>query len=390
MVDLYGDFGSTDPAVTLYEAVENGCPYQRDPDSQTLYAFRADDVKDILTDKNFWSERSSDRRLASLSEEEKERRTKLKDFFARWPVFSDADYHKHVRHIAIRLLRDVDTPELVASCEKLIDSRICEAGEGPFDWMDRIARPLAHDAIAAVTGAADTALLIDLGGAVMDELATPRIDMERIDAALAAVDALRDWLGDALADPPSAFVAGLADLWNDEAYGPKSATALLTQIVTGAYDPLVTTLCVAAEKVTAEALTELPRRALREEVLRLATPFRFASRYARRPVTVGPYRLDAGDRVNLCLGTANLDAHHYPGPLEIRHREENPRSLSFGAGEHYCPGAPLAQAVVGVLLDTLTRLGVRFSVERVEREPELPMLRYRRLDGRLVRFGPPS
>jgi cytochrome P450 len=190
-----------------------------------------------------------------------------------------------------------------------------------------------------------------------------------------------------LADPPSAFVAGLAELWDDEKLGPDSATALLTQIVTGAYEPTVTALCLAGERVTGEVLAELPAQTVREETIRLATPFRFASRYARRPVNVGPHRLDVGDRIILCLGTANLDPDDYPNPLEFRQRRGLPRSLSFGAGEHYCPGAPLAQAIVGVLLDSLVRLGVHFVVERAEREPELLMLRYRRLDGRLVRSG---
>lgn len=384
MLDVFGDFSSDDPAAALAEAV-GSCPYQWEAETHALYAFRAHEVRRVLTSKDFWSERAPDRRSASLAEEDRERRAKLKEFFAHWPVFSDGDHHVRVRHLAIRLLREVVAPELLGSCERLVRHRLTEAGERSFDWMERVARPLTRAAIATLTGAADVDRLIGLGSVIMNELATPRIEMARIDAALEAIDVLREWLRAALEDPPSPFVAGLAELWDDEKFGPDSATALLTQIITGAYDPTVTALCQVAERVTGRLLAELPPQTVREEVFRLATPFRFASRYARRPVTVGPHRLEVGDRIILCLGTANLDPDHYPRPLEFRRQGEPVRSLSFGAGAHYCPGAPLAQAIVGVLIDVFVDLGVHFVVERVEREPELSMLRYRRLHGRLVR-----
>jgi cytochrome P450 len=384
MVDVFGDFSSQDPAQALAEAAE-GCPYQWQPQTQALYAFRAHDVGQVLASEDFWSERAPDRRLASLSAADAERRARLRDFFARWPVFSDGDRHRRVRRLAIALLRDVVTPELLGWCERLVRHRLAKAGAGTFDWMDRVARPLAWEAVAALTGRADAESLIGLGGCVIDELATPRIEMSRIDAALEAVGELRDWLRTALDHPPSAFVAGLTELWNDGEFGPDSATALLTQVVTGAYEPTVTALCFAGERVTGEVLARLPRQRLREEVFRLATPFRFASRYARRPVTVGPHRFESGGRIVLCLGSANLDRDRYPEPLDFQWTGKPSRSFSFGAGAHYCPGAPLAHAILGVLLDALEELGVHFSAERVEREPEISMLRYRRLEGRLVR-----
>ncbi|WP_344678495.1 cytochrome P450 [Saccharopolyspora taberi] len=344
----------------------------------------------MLLDPDFWSQRSSDPRIGLLDEQDAERRSALKDFFSHWPVFSDGDHHKRMRHAALRLLRGVVTPELTETCRKLATSRLVEAGESPFDWIARIARPLAREAVAALTGRADADRLVELGNVVMDELATPRLEMDRVDAALAAIAELREWLRGARAEPGSAFVAGLAKLWDDERFGPDSATSLLTQIVTGAYEPTVASLAVAGERVTGQVLASVPPQAVREEVFRLATPFRFASRYVRRPAAVGPHQLDTGDRVVLCLGTANLDPDHFPEPLEIRHRKGQARSLSFGVGPHHCPGAPLARAVVEVLLGSMAELGVHFVADRVEREPELPMLRYRRLEGRLVHSEIPA
>ncbi|MFD6529614.1 cytochrome P450 [Streptomyces sp. NPDC060184] len=384
MLDVFGDYSSRDPALALAEAAK-GCPLQEASENGGVYAFRAHDVQRALTSADFWSQRSSDQRLAALTGEDRKRRRKLKTFYSLWPVFSDGAYHQRVRHASIQLLRGTVTPELLAACRRLATSRLAAGVGESFDWADTVARPMAREAIAGLTGDADAVRLIELGVGVMDELATPRIDMARVDRALASVDALSHWLGRARTEPPTPFVAGLGELWDDPAFGPEAATALLTQVVTGAYEPITTALCVVGERVHGDVLARMPVPEVREEVLRLAAPFRFASRYARRPVSIGPHRLDAGARVNLCLGTSNLDPERYPGPLEIRDRGVRTRSLSFGAGAHYCPGAALARAVVDVLLESLKESGAHFHAERIDREPELPMLRYRTLEGRLVR-----
>lgn len=387
MLDVFGDFSQDDPATALAEAAA-GCPYQAAAENGGIYAFRADDVRHIMSSPQFWSQRSTDLRLAHLPDADRERRARLKAFFAHWPVFSDSDYHKRIRLVTLRLLRGIVTPQVRAGYARVADERLAAVGGAPFDWLTEVARPLAREVVAAMTGQAGATPLIELSRAVMDELATARLDMERIEQALASVEGLRDWLDAARAAPPTPFVAGIARLWDDPDFGPETATALLTQVVTGAHDPTLAALCVVGERVTHDQLDHLFLPRLREEVFRLATPFRFASRYAREPVTVGPYELAVGDRVNLCLATANLDPEHHRDPLRVQDRGAAARSLTFGAGDHYCPGAPLARSAVEALLEALKRAGVAFRAEHVEREPELPTLRYRTLRGRLVRPVP--
>ncbi|GAA4675503.1 hypothetical protein GCM10023347_32470 [Streptomyces chumphonensis] len=383
MLDVFGDYSARDPLTALARAARS-CPYQEPAENGGLYALGSEDVRRLLLSRDVWSERSTDQRLASMDEQDAARRRALKRFLAHWPVFSDAAYHDRIRRVTVRLLRGTVTPETLSACARWADRRLAGTDGEPVDWLRDVARPMALEAIVVLVGRADAARLVRLGGAVMDELATARIDMARIDRALAAVEELRAWLETARSDPPTPLTARLGALWDDPAYGPESATALLTQIVTGAYDPTTTALCVVGEHVDSDILARIPLPSVREEVLRIATPFRFASRYARRPITVGPYRLDEGERINLCLATANLDPEQFPEPLRIRDRGNASRNLSFGAGKHYCPGAPLARAVVEVLLESMRKSGVHFRVEHVEREPELPMLRYRSLTGRLV------
>lgn len=383
MLDVFGDYSARDPFEALADAAQ-GCPFQAAAENGGPYALRAADVRKLLTSRDVWSQRSVDRRLAGLSEQDAARRTEWKRFLAHWPVFSDAEYHERARRTMVRLLRGTVTPELVALCTELFEARLALPAGESFDWLQEVARPTGREVIATLVGQADAARLIGLSQGVMDELAAAHLDITLIDHALKSAEQLRSWLDAARGDPPTPFVARLGEVWDDPSYGPESATAFLAQMVTGAYDPTTTAMCVVGERVGERELVDLPVIALREEVFRLATPFRFATRYARRPIAVGPYRLEPDDRINLCLGTANLDPEEFPGPLEIRARRNAGRALSFGAGKHYCPGALLARTVVETLLTSLKKAQLVFHVEHVEREPELLMLRYRKLVGSLA------
>jgi cytochrome P450 len=389
MPDLFVDPGSHEQAgVSAETAVQ--CPFQRDSATRSRYAFSAHEVNHVLTSRDFWSEQGPDHRLESLSEEEREQWAKLDEFFVRWPVFSDGEHHKRMRHAAVRLLRGAVTPEFLGACERLVARQLADVADATFDWMAHVAHPLAVETLRLLVGSADSGRLIQMSRQIMAELATPGIDVSRVDAALRAVDDLHDWLRDSLAEPESRFLTEMAALWHDEEFGPNRAVALLTQIVTGAYDPIVACLGLIGERVTGELLATLPVRTLRDEVFRLATPFRFTSRYARHPVTLGHRRFDTGDRIVLSLGAANLDPVRYPNPLELKGRTTSPYSFSFGAGPHYCPGAPVAQAVVEVVLDSFLRSNTQFVATRVERAPDLQILRYDKLEGRVVRSSPES
>jgi cytochrome P450 len=153
-------------------------------------------------------------------------------------------------------------------------------------------------------------------------------------------------------------------------------------VVTGALDPVVSSLGVLAEKVTAADIDQFPVAALREEVIRLASPFRYAVRYARCPMRVGEHEVDEGERVVLGLATANLDPATVDDPLVTRERPEHVQ-FAFGGGAHYCPGAGIARAAIDAVLHDMQIHHLAFYPERVRRAPELPVLRYREIVGML-------
>jgi cytochrome P450 len=93
-----------------------------------------------------------------------------------------------------------------------------------------------------------------------------------------------------------------------------------------------------------------------EEILRFDPPLHLFTRYACEEVEVFGHRFASGATVGLLLAAANRDPRRFPDP----HRFEPTRAgadqhLSFGAGLHFCVGAPLARLELVAALPILFR-----------------------------------
>jgi cytochrome P450 len=92
-----------------------------------------------------------------------------------------------------------------------------------------------------------------------------------------------------------------------------------------------------------------------EELLRFDTPSTLFERWVLEPVEIAGVDLPRGAEVALLFGSANRDGAAFESPDELDlGRDPNPY-LSFGAGIHYCLGAPLAKLELGVAFATLLR-----------------------------------
>ena len=90
-----------------------------------------------------------------------------------------------------------------------------------------------------------------------------------------------------------------------------------------------------------------------EELLRFDAPLHLFTRYALEDVDFDGLRLKRGETVGLLLGAANRDPQRFAEPDEFDPgRTPNPH-VSFGAGIHFCVGAPLARLELNVALPIL-------------------------------------
>ncbi len=104
-----------------------------------------------------------------------------------------------------------------------------------------------------------------------------------------------------------------------------------------------------------------------EEALRIESPVQQLQRRAITDTEIGGVAVPAGARIAVFYAAANRDPAHWDAPdtFDI-HREEAKRHIAFGAGVHYCIGAPLARMEGRIAFERLlTRLAnIRYSPGR--------------------------
>ncbi|MCE7079493.1 cytochrome P450 [Streptomyces sp. ST2-7A] len=92
-----------------------------------------------------------------------------------------------------------------------------------------------------------------------------------------------------------------------------------------------------------------------EEALRMEPPVHLTSRLASADTELDGTALPRGTRLTLVLAAANRDPERFIDPHRFVPDRPGNQSLSFGAGGHFCLGAPLARLEAAIALPRLLR-----------------------------------
>lgn len=279
-------------------------------------------------------------------------------------------------------------PSVVALTDALLDD-LAEAGEG--DLLRHLAEPLPVEVIAELLGIppADRPLLRPWSNAIVElyELEpAPGAAARAVAAAQEFGDYLRALVAERRRTPGGDLLSALAVQAGGGEAGDRLssdelvATAVL--LLNAGHEASVNVigngvlalLRHPGELARLAAAPALVATAV-EELIRFDTPLSLFTRTAFADVDVAGHTVRTSERVGLLLGAANRDpaAFAHPDDLDVG-RDPNPH-VGFGAGIHYCLGAPLARLELQVALE---RLLARFPRLALSEEPQVrPTFQFR-------------
>ncbi|SEW07686.1 Cytochrome P450 [Aliiroseovarius sediminilitoris] len=97
------------------------------------------------------------------------------------------------------------------------------------------------------------------------------------------------------------------------------------------------------QQTPASALAPDARDATIEETLRFDPPLHMFTRYVYEKTVLYGQNFNRGDKIGLLLGGANRDPDVWDDPDDFDPQRPIKPNTSFGAGAHFCIGAPLAR-----------------------------------------------
>jgi cytochrome P450 len=99
-----------------------------------------------------------------------------------------------------------------------------------------------------------------------------------------------------------------------------------------------------------------------EEMLRYEAPSQHTTRIPQQNVRLGDKDISSGQSVIAVMGAANRDPERFPDPDRFDITRKDNKHLAFGAGPHYCFGAPLGRMEASIAFSILLERISDFSL----------------------------
>ncbi|WP_327290358.1 cytochrome P450 [Streptomyces sp. NBC_01198] len=283
----------------------------------------------------------------------------------------EAPAHSRIRRLVAKAFTPRTVEELVPTVQRLAAELITAFhADGGGDLHARVAEPLPVAVIAEMLGipASDRDQLRPWSAAMtgMFEL-NPGEDAAR--AAVTASEEFSGYLRELIAarrtEPGEDLISALIAVQDDgDVLSEQEMVSTCVLLLNAGHEATVNSttlgwLSLFRHPDQLRILQDRPERLQDgvEEILRYDTPLQLFERWVLDDIEVGGTVIPRGSEVALLFGSANRDPARFEAPdrFDVGRPAADNRHVSFGAGIHYCLGAPLARVELGASFGTFLR-----------------------------------
>ena len=272
--------------------------------------------------------------------------------------------HTRLRTLVLHAFKARRIAQLGDDVEALARDLCARFPSGPFDLLPAFCTPIPITLICRLLGVPSSmsAQLLDWSHAMV-AMYQARRDRAVEDRAAAAAqdfaDFLRSYVEERRKRPAEDLIT---ELIAAETEGSRLSTdELITTcilLLNAGHEATVQALALAVRRVLGEGMRDdwlTPARidGTVEELLRIDPPLHMFTRHVYETVDVFGHTLRRGDQVALILGAANRDPAIWPEPDRFDPSRLPLVHSGFGAGLHFCIGAPLARLELARALPVL-------------------------------------
>lgn len=249
----------------------------------------------------------------------------------------------------------------------LADDLIATFPDRPFDLLTAYAEPIPVIIIARLLGVRD-----EMAGQLLawshDLVAMYQARRDRAieDRAVAAAMAFSAFIADLIAArrerPEDDLISELVHRDPEIRLSDAEITSTAILLLNAGHEATVHALGNGVAAVLMAGIDPGPLIAsdaaiarLSAEILRFDPPLHMFTRYALEEVEIAGHRFRRGEEVGLLLAAANRDPARFARPEMFDPQRPVAAHASFGAGIHFCVGAPLARRELEIALPALFR-----------------------------------
>ena len=274
--------------------------------------------------------------------------------------------HTRLRNLVLRAFTSRRIAGLAPDITQLATELAEAFPEGKFDLLTAFAQPLPVRIIARLLGVPEEMApdLLRWSNAMVGMYMAGRT-REMEDRAVAATEAfvtfLRGYVEERRARPADDLITQLIAA---ESEGEKLSTDELIStcilLLNAGHEATVHTIGNGVKTLleTGTPLSALAPEAIEptvEEILRFDPALHMFTRHAYEDIEVMGHTFRRGDQVGLLLAAANRDPGSWDAPARFNPARPPKPHASFGAGLHFCVGAPLARLELQLALPILFR-----------------------------------